>query len=320
MSARPELSVIVTVVSGAESVRRALTALCPDGRSPKGVEILVPIEKGLDDVAVLGVEFDDVQFPDLGVLPLTVQESGPFQEHERYDLRRSAGLLLAEGAVIAVIEDHGTPATDFCAAVLTAHQRLPHPAIGGTVTNLVPRAMNDALWLCDFGRYAPPRAEGPSPTLTDVCVSYKREALLPIRHVFAERFHEPELHGALAADGRVLWLDPKITVGEERPWRPIRHRVAERFAWGRLYGKLRSQGWGGFRRFFRAATSAVLVPPVLLFRALRIAGGRISFGRIAAALPALALLTIIWGLGEGFGTLFPTSGGQNHGGNAPGPK
>lgn len=309
MSARPELSVIVTVVSGAESVRRALTALCPGGRSPEGVEILVPIERGLDDVAVLGVEFDDVLFPDLGVLALKVVESGPFQEHERYDLRRSAGLLLAEGSVIAVIEDHGTPAPDFCAAVLAAHRRLPHPAIGGTVTNLVPRAMNDALWLCDFGRYAPPRAEGPSPTLTDVCVSYKREALLPIRHVFAERFHEPELHGALAADGRVLWLDPKITVGEERPWRPIRHRVAERFAWGRLYGELRSHGWGGFRRFVRAAASAVLVPPVLLFRALRIAGGRISFGRVLAALPPLTLLVVVWGIGEAFGTLFPSTGG-----------
>lgn len=305
MDPRPRLSVVVCVVSGADSVRRCLAALCPDGRSPAGVEILVPIERGLDAVGVLGVEFDDVLFPDLGDLPLTVRESGPFQEHERYDLRRSAGLLLARGDVIAVLEDHGTPAPDFCAAVLAAHARDPAAAIGGTVGNGVDRAMNDALWLCDFGRYAPPQQAGPRTTLTDICVAYRRDALLAIRHVWAERFHEPAIHAALAAAGGALRLDPTVRVVEERPSRPLGHRFAERLAWGRLYGDLRSTGWSAGRRFLHAAASALLVPPVLFLRALRIAGPRLPLRRRLRMLPALAFLTVGWGLGEAFGTLFP---------------
>ncbi|HYC77553.1 MAG TPA: hypothetical protein VEI02_07990 [Planctomycetota bacterium] len=303
MPERPELSVVVTVVSGVDSVRRTLAALRPGDRTPDGVEILVPIERDRGATAVLAVEYDDVAFVDLGDLPLDTKAPGHLQEHERIDRRRAAGLSVARGDVIAIVEDHGTPAPGFCDAVRAAHRRLPHAAIGGVVANGIPTPINDALWLCDFGRYAPPQDEGPRETLTDVCVSYKREALLRIHDVWIDRYHEPVVHDALRARGETLWLDPKIEVVQTRPPRPWSDRIAERFAWGRLYGDLLGRRLSPFARPFRALVSA-FVAPLLLLRLTRLAAGRLPARRLGPALLRATTLLHAWSLGEALGVLF----------------
>lgn len=303
MAERPELSVVVTVVSGAESVRATLRALCPDGAPPPGVEVLVPIERGQDAVAVLAAEFDGVRFRDLGALALDVREPGPFQEHEKYDRRRAAGLLLSRGDVVAIVEDHGVPEPGFCDAIRAAHRRLPHAAIGGVVSNGVDAAVHDAIWLCDFGRYAPPQPEGPRATLTDVCVAFKREALRAIEPVYAERFHEPEVNAELRRRGETLWLDPTIAVRQFRPPAPFASRLRERVAWGRRYGEVRGSTLPPLRRALHLLACAGPVPAVLLVRVLRHARGRLPLRRVVRAVPALIVLLLAWALGEAVGTL-----------------
>ncbi len=295
----PALSVILTVVSGLPSVRRTLSALAPIAGD---VEILVPVESERRDVLDLAAQFPGVRFLDLGVLPLDARNPGPEREHECYDRRRAAGVLASRGSVIAILEDHGTPAPGWAEAVIAAHRRLPHAAIGGVVTNAIHRPRQDALWLCDFHRYAPPRPPGPTNALTDVNVSYKRPPLFALKACWHDRYHEPVVHSGLLQGGEILWLDPQLVIAQERPERSLGALVAERYAWGRLFGVIRA---GILPRYASRlmGVAALALPPLLLWRILRSAPGRIPFGRLLRALPWLSLLVTAWSVGESAGCL-----------------
>jgi hypothetical protein len=97
--------------------------------------------------------------------------------------RRSAvGLQLARGQIIAMTEDHAVPAADWIREIRAAHER-PYAVIGGAIENAVDRPLNWALYYCDFGRNGRPMPAGEAESVSDVNVSYKREALNSIRDV-----------------------------------------------------------------------------------------------------------------------------------------
>jgi hypothetical protein len=147
------------------------------------------------------------------------------------------------------------------------------------------------------------RSEGPATALTDICVSYKRDALRAIEHVYAEKFHEPELHAALVLGGGTLWLDPSIAVVEERPPAPFSVRMAERFAWGRVFGEGLARRLPRGKVLPRAVASAVLVPIVLFWRVATRGAARLPVGRLVMALPAAFACVVAWSLGEARGLL-----------------
>jgi hypothetical protein len=283
----------VTVVSGGESLRRTLGRLLSGGRD--WLEVLVPLEAGHPDRAALAAEFPAARFPEVA-LP-----ASPVSEHERYDRRRTAGIVGSRGAIVAILEDHGTPAPDWPERVRDAHAALPHAVVGGVVGNGIAAAFNDALWLCDFGRYAPPQPAGPRSTLTDVNVSYRRDALFAVRESWDPRYHEPLVHQALRARGGTLWLDPAIAIAQERPRLSLGAALRERFEWGRLFGTLRARALRGPIRLLYAVTSLFLAP-LLLWRILRLSPGRIPAGRMCAAVPWVVALLCAWCVGEALGT------------------
>jgi hypothetical protein len=291
----------VTAVSGGESLRRTLGRLLQDRRERGWLEVLVPLESSYPGRAQLVSEFAAAAFPGVDLPAAGVSE------HERYDRRRTAGILASRGPVVALVEDHGTPAADWADRVRAAHDALPHAVIGGAVGNGVDAARNDALWLCDFGRYAPPQAAGPRAALTDVNVSYKRDALFAVRDAWDPRYHEPLVHEAMRARGATLWLDPAILVTEERPPMTLAGAIAERVAWGRLFGRLRAAPMPRGRRLLWAAGSLVLAP-VLYLRIWRLGRGRLSRSRLLRATPWILVLLEAWCAGEAAGTL---TGGYN---------
>jgi hypothetical protein len=285
----------VTIVSGGESARKTIGRLL--ARQRDWLEVLVPLEAAHPGRAALAAEHPSARFPEV-----ELPSGAATPDHERYDRRRAAGIRESRGGVVAIVEDHGTPAEDWPERVREAHARLPHAAIGGVVGNGVPRPFQDAAWLCDFGRYAPPQEAGPRATLTDVNVSYKREPLFAARASWEPRFHEPLVHTALRAGGGALWLDPSLVVVQERPAMGFGSALAERFAWGRLFGALRAGTIGAPLRPLYAVASAFLAP-VLWWRIWRIRSGRITTRRLLEATPWIAFMLVAWGLGEALGTL-----------------
>ena len=220
---------------------------------------------------------------------------------------RAAAAQSTSAAVVAFLEDHCIPAPDWVERVLAAHQQ-PHAAVGGAVDKgFLPgtrddTALNWAVYLTDYSRYMNPQPAGPAHSLTDCNVSYKRAALDGIREAWQAEFHENIVNELLAQRGETLWLSPDVVVYEQRPL-TLGIALRDRYAFGRLFASTRVTGSPLVRRFMFAA-AALLMPPVLVMRVARNVRTRGRYGtQFVRALPALALVTTTWMLGESIGYL-----------------
>jgi hypothetical protein len=209
--------------------------------------------------------------------------------------------MVATGAIVAILEDRGIPRPDWAATVVRLHTQ-PWAVIGGAIEPAPSGSREWALYVCDYSRYALPFAAGPAAWVSDVNVSYKRQALEMTRHLWSERFHEPTVHWELQRRGETLHLTPELVVDHHGTPKPLRASLRERFDWGRLYGHLRGREVGASRRLLLVLT-APLVPIVLLARHAKVHVGRGDGGRYLAATPVLLALLTAWALGEAVGTL-----------------
>ena len=276
------LSVVVITVESAARLRTCLEALGRQSAPP--AEILVPWDGSHGSPAALEREFPGVRFLPAGDRKLTFAQL------------RAQGIAHAKSAIVAITEDHFTPAQDWCRQIQDAHQS-KHAAIGGAVEKQTPdHVLGWAFYLADYLRYLDP-AEGPSAHLTDGNVTYKRAALTQIRDCWTAEFHENVVHGALAAAGHSLWLSPRIVVRQKRHI-TLRDAMRDRYAFGRLFGSTRVEGMSAAARL-KLTILCVLLPAVLL---MRVAQHVLRTRRYAAqwlrAMPALLLISTVWAWGE----------------------
>ncbi|MCG3160958.1 MAG: hypothetical protein JMDDDDMK_02034 [Acidobacteria bacterium] len=295
MAKEPSLSIIITVVSGKAALRRCLEALAPQIDSSE-TEVIAPYDQWSAEAGDLAQEFPQVHFyfyDDPGV----ASSSTPSRAHRLYDRRRAVGLAQARGRIIAMTEDHAVPSDDWVRQILAAHGQ-PYAVIGGAIENAVDRPLNWALYYCDFGRYGKPMAGGEAEYVSDVNVSYKREALAAIREVWRDAYQETTVHWALRSRGETLYLDPRLVVHQHRPalswWQAYRERVE----WGRVFAETRVTAVSFWRRLFYAAGSPAL-PVLLLARVLKqMRRQRRAPRQIIQTLPVAGVLLTGWALGE----------------------
>jgi hypothetical protein len=194
-------------------------------------------------------------------------------------------------------EDHAVPAADWVRQILAAHEQ-PFAVIGGAIENAVDRPLNRALYYCDFGRYGRPLERGEAAYVSDVNVSYKREALMAVQDVWRDSYHETTTHWTLRARGEVLYLDPRLVVYQQRPPISWVDALRERIEWGRIFAETRAARLSTRRRLLYAA-GAPLLPAVLSARVWgHMRRQRLGAWRLfSTLLPAIVLLTG-WVLGE----------------------
>jgi hypothetical protein len=297
---RPELSIVVTVVEGGLALERFLTALCSQHDAPS-MEVLVPLDESVASLFALQSQFPSVQFLALGEVPTARPITSAGGQHELYDRRRTAALNVTTGAIVAILEDRGVPRPDWAATVVRLHAQ-PWAVIGGAIEPAPSGLLDWALYVCDFSRYALPLAPGPADWVSDVNVSYKRQALESTRHLWLDRFHEPTVHWELHRQGEALFLTPDLIVDHYRTPKPLHASLLERFHWGRLYGYIRAREISAGKRVL-LALAAPLVPFVLLLRHAKVHVRRGHGWRYLAATPALFALLASWAFGEAIGTL-----------------
>ena len=283
-----ELSIIVVVLSGQDTLSRCLSALEQQRNAPN-IEIIVPYDDRHPSLSQLQTRFSTVQF---------LKING---EHTYAELR-AIGVHRAKGDIIAVTEDHCTPNSGWCRHIVATH-REPYAAVGGAVEKQIPdTASNWSLYFADYVRYMNPLSAGPAKELTDCNVTYKRAALEQIAHIWQEEFHEPEVNGALQACGETLWLAPQIVVHQQRHV-PFQEVLRDRYLFGRLFGGRRALTLSGSKRLVYAGMTLIL--PLLLTS--RIAGHVIRkqrfIGQFVKSLPLLLVLNSVWAIGEGVGYL-----------------
>jgi hypothetical protein len=290
------LSVVVRIVGGPTFLRRCLDCLVTQTEN-RPIEIIVPYDSTITNIELLIKDFSQVIFVNMGL----VKTDAPFDSqavlHELYDRRTATGLKVAQGRILALIEDYGAPASDWCEQVLKAH-RLPHGVIGGAVEQENPRPLNWALYFLDFGRYQLPLCEGPTDHLTDVNVSYKREAVESVRELWEERYNEAIVHWALASRGVVFWLRPDIVVHENRRELSFSDAIVERYWWGRLFGCVRRREGKSVSPFLYIVFCPA-IPFVLLGRIMRkVLCGRRNRAKFLFSFPLVVILSLSWCLGE----------------------
>ena len=299
-SKRPALSVVVAIVSDTTDSRcdvshltASLSALTRQ-IDPPTMEIIVPYHPRVEGIEQLKLQFSDVIFVECGDLG-TDENWGGTREH--HDKLRARGVAAARGEIIGLLEDHARPDPHWCARVVEAH-RQEYAAVGGAIENGVDRALNWAVYFCDFGRYQNPVRAGESPFVSDANVSYKQSALEIIRPIWQESFHETAVNAALASHGKRLALSPDVIVYQYRSDLQLGSAVKERFIWGRSYAAGRSKLIGGSKRAMYAALSPLLPGMLLLRMTVNVMRKGRCMGAFWKALALTGILTAAWSLGE----------------------
>jgi hypothetical protein len=290
------LSIIVTVVSGKGHLISCLNSLIPQITNDS-IEVIVPYDSTVTYIDEVIRKFPDVKCLDMGEIKTCSPAGSCSAKHEIYDRRTACGLKVARGEVVGLLHDYGIPNPDWCQQVLAAHQ-LPYAVIGGAIEHAGRGTVNTAAFYLDFGRYQLPLPEGPAEYLSDINVTYKREALHSIQESWEDRYVEVIVHWKLAEIGETLWMQPEIVVNQDWGDMQLKDAVQERFSWGRLFAVVRIKDRSLNRRLL-----LILISPLIPFVML----GRIIFkvfrdGRnrkdLLSCLPQLFVITIAFGLGE----------------------
>lgn len=291
------ISILITVIGGQETMRRCLRALRPQVQS-LAAEIIVPYDEWAEDIGELKSEFPDVHFPFINDLGIAANPNVPAHQHRLCDRRRAVGLAQARGRIIAMTEDQVIPAGNWVSEILAAHDRLPDAVIGGSIDNVVNQPMHWAAYYCDHGRYGSPIAPMEAEYVSDLNISYKREAIEAVRDVWCEAYSETMVHWAMRNRGMSLRLDPALKVFKHRPPINYLHSLNERVEWGRVFAETRVASIGMWQRLLLAGMTPAL-PILLLLRNLKhmLRQGR-TVGQIALMLPLSAGLLSAWSWGE----------------------
>lgn len=296
-----KLSVVVTIVCGKQHLSKCLDALTPQAKQ-EDIEIIVPYDIGLGDFGEIQSRYPDVLYVDMGEIKISSPGNNYGRKHEIYDMRTANGIKAARGEIVGLLHDYVYPDSNWCTQVLSAHE-IGHGVIGGIVEQKGEGILNWAAYFLDFGRYQPPLAEGPVNYLTDVNVTYKREALEAVFPLWSDRYNEVVVNWKLAKEDFVLWREPKLIVYHDRGNLSLRRLINERFYWGRLFGSVRIKEISRISRFLYIIFSP-FIPLVLMARLCTrtIRAGR-YISPFITAIPVTILLILVWSLGEWAGYL-----------------
>jgi hypothetical protein len=291
------LSVVVTIVDGGAALERCLAGLAAQVDAPN-LEVIVPWDESVAGIAAVSALYPGVRFVPMGNVQPKRPLRTPAGQHELFDRRRAAGLGVATGDLVAIVEDRGVPRPDWARQFATLHTTLAHQVIGGAVENGRDAPLNWAVYYCDFSRYQLPFAGGARDYVTDVNICYRRSALEATRALWQERYHETTVNWALRRAGEELYLAPESVVDEFRDDLSLGRLVRERVEWGRLFAYTRARESSIGKRIVWSLMTPVL--PLVLFSriARKQLGERRSRRRFARVAPVVLLLLACWSAGE----------------------
>jgi len=216
---------------------------------------------------------------------------------------RALAFEAAEGAAIAVIEDHVMVPDGWARAMLTALED-SDGVVAGSVDNAATETLMDwACFLCEYSHCLPPIGGGKVDWLTGNNVTYRKDLLGRFRDAYQAGKWENHLHEAFKAGGVDLVCHPEIVVGHKKHY-SFGEYCSQRFLYSRSYTGARMQGQPFVKRFVFGA-AAFLLPPVLFYRTIKsiLSKGRYK-GLLFKSLPLIALFVVAWGLGDVWGAWF----------------
>jgi hypothetical protein len=232
-------------------------------------------------------------FPEVTLIPCTGETALP--------TLRAAALASAHGTYAIVTEDHCVPADDWLEEIVATFSRAAREvaAVGGSVENgLRDRWIDRATFLCEYGKYVPPVADGPSDDLPGMNVGYLREHLATMDSTLLQAgFWESGVHAAFRRRGLTFQSSNRIQVTHNKHF-GFAEFVQQRFWYSRHFGGTRFPAKSAARRGLAFALTPLL-PLILLWRFHRAALRRPGYlSDFVAVLPLLAIFALVWAIGE----------------------
>lgn len=281
---------IVTSYESARSLEACLESLT---RQAEAVEIVVADCSAVNPGERLGKRFPAVRFLH-------------FKERRTVPEMRWAALDQTSGEILAVVESRCVPDADWCGKLAAAHAEHPlAPAVGGPVRLAEGATLRDrAIYLVEYGAFAPPIEEGETTEISGANLSYKRAALLECRDLLEQGRWEAMVHARWVAAGRLLRLSGAGIAF--RNGMKLGDTFRQRFHYGRSYAADRAAGRPRSEAWLRAAT-APLLPAVLLIRLWAHCGKKGLRGMMLESLGWMVLFQTAWSAGECAGYLMGAS-------------
>ena len=215
---------------------------------------------------------------------------------------RTLGIAYSHGDIVALIEDDCVVQAGWYAGLLASH-RMPAAAVGGAVEpGPYRRALDWAVYLCDYGRFMLPLAAGPAVALPGNNVSYKRDSLRALPATLAEDFQEMFVHREWQRQGVPMWSEPAIVVTNVNSW-TLAHLTVIPYHHARAFAGRRFGDQPVWRRGMMSLF-ALLLPLIKVSRVVReTVARRRCFRALLRALPLIVVLETCWSLGESVGYL-----------------
>ncbi len=212
---------------------------------------------------------------------------------------RGHAIAASSGEVVAILDPYSVVDVGWVEAVLQAHLQHQHPVIGGMVDfyeEQRPCLTAWAIYVNEYGGFAPPLAAGEVSILPGSNISYKRGALGDVEHLAREGFWKTFVNWDLGAQGPALWLEPAMAVRLYKPI-PFAEFFRSRYDHGRCFAAMRTAHAPRRERALRAAL-APLLPMVFLWRlwtAIRCKGVYRTRFLQTGVLQALLFTSWAWG-------------------------
>ncbi len=288
---RPRISVVIASVNGAAHLDECLRALeCQTLKDQ--AEVIVADRCGAavaETMRKRNLNLKLLSFPQRITIPQL----------------RALGMKHSQGAIIVLTEDHCLARPCWYERILRAHEARSG-VIGGAVENdrSITRAVDWAVFFCEYGRYMNPVPDGEVADLPGNNVSYRREFLAHISDLLESGSSwEGDLHARLRERGVKLYSDPSIIVYHKKEF-ALGYFLSQRYHYSRSYTGVRAQGASVPERLIRAALCSVL-PPILTLRVAGwVVGKKRHVSMLFRCLPLVLLFTIVWAWGELIGHLF----------------
>ena len=286
----PKLSVVVAAWNNADSLRNCLASLLARDDEDDSAEVIVASNFGVEEADEVRNSFPEVTY-------LWLPECTTVPE------LRAAGIRVANGKVVALLEDHCTPDKYWRREILKAHAQHAHASIGGAIENVSQDGLVSwAVYFYDYGRYMPPCQEGKAAALSGLNVSYKRAALEGVKDSFRDGFFETFVNERLKRDGHFLYLRPEAVVYHHKTYR-MREALVQCYHLARSFGARRVAGAAPARRAV-FAVAAIGLPVLLPMRiVLTVASKGRHVKELLLSLSHLVTLMAGWSLGEFCGYL-----------------
>jgi glycosyltransferase involved in cell wall biosynthesis len=218
------------------------------------------------------------------------------------ELRR-CGVEAAQGAIVAIIEEHCLAAPDWLERAKEAHERGSYAAVGGPIVDYDYRRLRDwVVYFLEYNGYLPPWQDGEVNDLNGANIAYRRQVLLDHRELLREGYWEASLHPRLLIESMKFLSVPRMVVHHRGPFN-YGYYLQQRYWFSRAFAGSRSQNLAASKRLVYCL-AAPIVPVLLLTRmARRVWQKRCAVGKFIQVLPLLVPAVTIYVAGECVGYL-----------------